>query len=94
MSRKYEGLIVLNTKGIDGSIDDLVSAIGKDIEADGGRLDEVQQLGHRKFAYPSNHIEGGHYVNYFFDADPEVIEKVTTRLKLNPNVHLQHYQVR
>ena len=94
MSRKYEGLIVLNTKGLEGSIDDLVSAVGKEIEAEGGKLQEVQQIGRRKFAYPSKHLESGHYVNYLFNAEPEVIERLQARLKLNEKVHLQHYQVR
>jgi small subunit ribosomal protein S6 len=93
MSRNYEGLIVLNAKGIDGSIDDLVSAIGKELEAEGAKLDQVQQLGRRQFAYPSKKLDGGHYVNYHFSAEPEVIEKIQSRLNLNDSVHLQHYQV-
>lgn len=94
MSRNYEGLIVLNTKGIDGSIDDLVSAVGKELEAEGARLEEVKQMGRRQFAYPSKKIEGGHYVNYHFAAEPDVIQKIEQRLKLNGSVHLQHYQSR
>ena len=94
MSRKYEGLIVLNTKGIEGSIDDLVSTVGKELEAEGAKLEEVQQIGRRKFAYNARHLESGHYVNYFFEADPDAIKRIQTRLKLNDKVHLQHYQVR
>lgn len=94
MSRKYEGLIVLDTKGIDGSIDDLVSSVGKELEAEGAKLEEVQQIGRRKFAYNARHLESGHYVNYLFEADPNAIQKIQTRLKLNTRVHLQHYQVR
>jgi small subunit ribosomal protein S6 len=94
MTRNYEGLIILNSKGIEGSIDDLISSVGKEIEAEGGKLEEVQQLGRRQFAYPAKHLEGGHYVNYLFAADPSVIEKVQARLKLNDHVHLQHYQTR
>jgi len=94
MTRNYEGLIILNTKGIDGSIDDLISTIGKEIEAEGGKLDEVQQLGRRQFAYPAKNLDGGHYVNYLFEADSASIEKIQTRLKSNDNVHLQHYQTR
>lgn len=94
MSRNYEGLIVLNTKGSDGSIDDLVSAVGKEIEDEGGKLEQVQQLGRRQFAYPSKKLDGGHYVNYHFSAEPEAIEKIQERLHLNDSVHLQHYQVR
>ncbi|MFM2242986.1 MAG: ribosomal protein [Verrucomicrobiota bacterium] len=94
MSRKYEGLIVLNTKGIETSIDELVSAVGKEIEAEGAKLEEVKQLGRRQFAYPSNKLETGHYVNYLFAAEPAAIDAITKRLKLNEKVHLQHFQVR
>ena len=92
MSRKYEGLIVLNTKLLDGSVDDLVNAVSKEIEAEGAKLDEVQQIGRRKFAYNSRHLESGHYVNYFFKAEPEAIDRIQSRLKLNGHVHLQHFQ--
>lgn len=94
MSRNYEGLIVLNTKGIDGSIDDLVSSIGKELEAEGAKLEEVQQMGRRQFAYPSKTSDGGHYVNYHFEAAPESIEKIQARLKLNDAVQIQHFQTR
>ncbi len=92
MSRKYEGLIVLNTKSVEGSVEDLVAAVSKEIEAEGAKLDEIQQLGRKKFAYNSRHLESGHYVNYFFKAAPEAIDRIQSRLKLNENVHLQHFQ--
>jgi len=92
MSRKYEGLIVLNTKGMEGSVDDLVSAVAREIEAEGAKLDEVQQLGRRKFAYNARHLDAGHYVNYIFEAAPEAISRIEARLKLDDKVHLQHFQ--
>ena len=91
MSRKYEGLIVLNTKGNEDSVDELVGAVAKEMEEAGAKLDEIQQLGRRKFAYNARHLEGGHYVNYIFEAEPTVIEKIQEVLKLNAIVHLQHY---
>lgn len=92
MSRKYEGLIVLNTKGMEGSVDDLVSSVAKELEAEGAKLDEVQQLGRRKFAYNARHLEAGHYVNYIFEAEPAAIDRIHSRLRLNDKVHLQHFQ--
>lgn len=92
MSRKYEGLIILNTKLLEGSVDDLVASIGKEIETEGAKLEEVQQIGRRKFAYNSNHLESGHYVNYHFKAEPDAISRITAKLKLNGHVHVQHYQ--
>ena len=94
MTRNYEGLIVLNTKGIEGTIEDLITSVGKEIEAEGGKLEEVQQMGRREFAYPPKNLEGGHYANFLFSADSSAIKKIQERLKLNKQVHLQHYQTR
>ncbi len=91
MSRKYEGLIVLNTKGNEDSVDELVGAVAKEMEEAGAKLDEIKQLGRRKFAYNARHLEGGHYVNYVFEAEPSQIAKIQSALKLNATVHLQHY---
>ncbi|MDA0767304.1 MAG: 30S ribosomal protein S6 [Verrucomicrobia bacterium] len=92
MSRKYESLIVLNTKGKEDSVDDLVGAVAKQMEAEGAKLDEIQQLGRRSFAYNARHLEAGHYVNYIFEAEPDQLSKIQSRLKLDGTVHLQHYQ--
>jgi small subunit ribosomal protein S6 len=92
MSRSYQGLVVLNTKSIEGSIEDLVAAVSKDIEAEGAKLGDIQQLGRRKFAYNSRHLESGHYVTYSFKAEPTAIDRIQAKLKLNTTVHLQHFQ--
>lgn len=92
MSRKYEGLIVLNSQGQEDSLNDLVTAVANEMEATGAKMDEIQQLGRKKFAYNARQIDGGHYVNYIFNADAEAIEKIQTKLSLNTGVYLQHYQ--
>ncbi len=62
------------------------------MEGNGAKMDEIQQLGRRKFAYNARHLDGGHYVNYIFEADPADIDKIQTKLSLNTSVYLQHYQ--
>ncbi len=91
MSRKYQGLIVLNTKSLEGTVDELVASVSKELEAEGAKLDKVAQLGRRQFAYESRHLESGHYVNYTFQGAPDVITKIQNRLRLNGHVHLQHF---
>ena len=59
MSRKYESLIVLDTRGNESSVDDLVSSVAKEMEEEGAKLDEIQQLGRRAFAYNARHLDGG-----------------------------------
>ena len=92
MSRKYEGLVVLNTLGTEEGVSDLVSAVAKEIEGQGAKMDEIKQLGRKKFAYNARQIEGGHYVNYIFEAAPEAIEKIQSALSLNTSIYMQHYQ--
>lgn len=91
MSRKYQGLIILNTKALEGTVDELVTAVSKELEAEGAKLSKIDQLGRQKFAYESNHLEAGHYVTYTFESAPEAIDKIQKRLTLNTHVHLQHY---
>jgi len=91
MSRKYQGLIVLNTKSLEGTVDELVSAVAKEFESEGAKIDKVAQLGRRQFVYNARHLEAGHYVHYTFTGSPETVSKVQKRLALNGHVHLQHY---
>jgi small subunit ribosomal protein S6 len=91
MSRKYQGLIVLNTKSLDGTVDELVNAVSKELEAEGAKVEKINQLGRRQFAYNSRHLEAGHYVHYNFQGDADIISKIQARLRLNGHVHLQHF---
>ena len=91
MSRKYEGLVVLDTKGKEASVDELISQVGKQIEDAGAKLDEVVNIGRRQFAYNARQIEAGHYVNFIFEAAPEAINAIKDVLRLNDDVYLQNY---
>ncbi len=91
MSRKYQGVFIINAQGKEESVDDMVSTIGKEIEAEGGKLEQIDQLGKREFVYNARHLSHGFYVNYHFEAEPEMIVKLRKRLSLNKTVHLQHY---
>lgn len=92
MSRNYEGLIILNTKGAEGSVDEIVSSVGKELEAEGAKIAGVNQIGRRKFAYESRHLDAGHYVSYSFTADPSALSRIQARLALNAKVHQHHFQ--
>ena len=92
MSRKYEGLIVLNTQGQEDSLNDLVTAVANEMEAIGAKMDEIQQLGRKKFAYNARQVDGGHYVNYIFEADADAIKKIQAKLSLNDGIYLQQFK--
>lgn len=92
MSRKYEGLVVLDTKSTEGSIEEFVSKVGQVIEANGATLDEVKQLGRKTFAYNARQIEGGLYVNYFFNAAPEAINEIKAALDIIEGIYMHQYR--
>jgi small subunit ribosomal protein S6 len=90
--RRYEVLLVLNTKGKDESANDMIEAIEKQIKAEKVEVEQIQRLEKRQFAYPSRKQTSGFYVNYIVHAEPEQIETLQSKWKLDPVVHLQHYQ--
>ncbi|MFO1483083.1 MAG: 30S ribosomal protein S6 [Verrucomicrobiaceae bacterium] len=94
MTRNYEALIVLDTKGKEESVDSLVSTISKDMEKSGLKLEQIDNLGKRKFPFNPRHVEAGHFVKIQFAGDSSALETLRSKLRLNENVYQQYYQKR
>lgn len=94
MSRKYEAVIVLDTKGKEDTVDTLVSQVTKELEANGAKLSQVDNLGKKKFPSAPRHVEGGWYVNVHFESEPEAIEKAKAKFQLNENIYQYYFQRR
>jgi ribosomal protein S6 len=91
-TRRYEVLLVLNTKGKDESAHELVDGIEKQIKAAGLDVEQVQRLEKRTFAYPSRKCTSGYYVNFLVHGTPGQTGELQAKWKLDPVIHLQHYQ--
>ena len=91
MNRKYEALIVLDTKGKEETVDSLVSIISKDMEKSGLKLEQIDNMGKRKFPFNPRHVEGGHFINIQFSGEPAALDSLRSKLKLNENVYQQYY---
>jgi small subunit ribosomal protein S6 len=90
--RRYEALLVLNTKGKEESANDLIEGIEKQIKAAKVEVEQVQRLEKRQFAYPSQKQTSGFYVNFVIHATPAQIDSLRDKWKLDSSIHLQHYQ--
>ena len=90
--RRYEVLLVLNTKGKEESVNDLIETVEKQIKAEGIELEQTQRLEKRHFAYVSRKQTSGYYVNFIVHAEPAQIEALQSKWKLDSVIHLQHYQ--
>ena len=91
-NRRYEVLLVLNTKGKEESANDLIEAIEKQIKAEKAEVEQVQRLEKRQFAYVSRKQTSGYYVNFIIHAEPEQITALQSKWKLDTVIHLQHYK--
>ena len=94
MKRKYEAMIVLDMKGKEESVEQLVSGIGREMEKAGAKLEQIDHLGKRKFPFNPRHVESGYFVNFKIEADGAALDAVRAKLRLNDSVYQQYYQRR
>ena len=92
MKNRYEALLVLNTQGTEDSVKEIVDRLESEFEKDGARIEQVQKMDRRQFSYVAGPLEAGHYVNFVFEADPQLITKLRSKFKLDPEIYRQHYQ--
>ena len=92
MKNRYEALIVLNTQGKEDTVKDVVDRLESEFQKEGAEIEQVQKMDKRQFSYAAGELDSGHYVNFVFHADPQLITKLRTKFKLDPEVYRQHYQ--
>ena len=92
MKNRYEALIVLNTQGKEESAHDIVERLESEFKKEGVEMEQVQKMDKRPFAYAAGPLDSGFYVNFVFHADPQLITKLRSKFKLDPEVYRQHYQ--
>lgn len=91
MSRKYEGMIILDTRGNEGAVQELVQNVSKEIESEGAKLESLEDLGRKQFAYNARKLSAGQYLNVVFEATPQSLEKIQDKLTLNSSIYMQRY---
>jgi ribosomal protein S6 len=89
--QRYEGLLVLNTKGKEDGAQKIIERLEKDFKADGAEIESVQKMDTRHFSYAPGKLDSGFYVNFVFSAPPETLTKLQTRFKLDEDVYRQQY---
>src|SRR3989440_11414445 len=85
-------MLVLNTKGKDETVKEIVERLESEFEKEGAKIEQVQKMDKRQFSYVAGELDGGHYVNFVFNADPQLVAKLRAKFKLDPEVYRQHFQ--
>ncbi len=87
MSREYYELTyIINPVLEDDQFNEIVSKFTDFIRDNDGEIDEVEEWGIRKFEYEMDGKSSGYYVNAYFTAPGELIEKLERPLRLDDNV--------
>ena len=92
MKNRYEALLVLNSQGKEDSVHDIVDRLESEFKKEGAEIEQVQKMDKRQFSYVAGPLESGFYVNFVFHADPQLVSKLRSKFKLDPEVYRQHYQ--
>jgi small subunit ribosomal protein S6 len=92
MKNRYEALLVLNTQGKDDTVKDIVERLESEFQKEGAQIEQVQKMDKRPFSYVAGELDSGFFVNFVFHADSQLITKLRSKFKLDPEVYRQHYQ--
>ena len=93
MKKRYEALLALDTRGREESVKDTIERLEKFFQAEGAEIEQVQRLEKRELAYEHAHLKSAYFVNFVFEADSQLIEKLRQKLKLDDDVAFQNFLV-
>jgi len=83
---------VLNTQGKEDTVKEIVERLESEFQKEGATIEQVQKMDKRPFSYAAGELDAGHFVNFIFQADSQLITKLRSKFKLDPEVYRQHYQ--
>src|ERR1700756_2154720 len=92
MNRRYEALLVLNAQGKEETVREIIDRLESEFQKEGAQVEQVQKMDRRQFSYVAGPLDAGFYVNFIFHAEPDLINKLKSKFKLDPEVYRQHYQ--
>jgi|SRR3954452_4805175 small subunit ribosomal protein S6 len=92
MKNRYEALLVLNTQGKEDTVKDVVDRLESEFQKEGAEIEQVQKMDKRQFSYAAGELDSGFYVNFVFHAEPQLITKLRSKFKLDPEIYRQNFQ--
>ena len=86
--RNYKATFILDNRGKEDSVDQIIDGVKKEIAAVQGDVTAVENIGRREFARKTDDkFPGGVYVQVNFSAPAEAPSQLHERLRLNDSVY-------
>jgi small subunit ribosomal protein S6 len=92
MKNRYEALLVLNSQGKEDTIKEIIDRLEAEFQKEGAQIEQVQKMDKHHFSYMAGPLDAGYYVNFIFNADPQLVARLRSKFKLDPEIYRQHYQ--
>ena len=92
MKNKYEALLVLNTRGNEDGANKIIERLEIEFKKEGAEIELVQRLERRHFSYVAGPLDSGYFGNFVFGGEPQIIDKIKTKFKLDADIYRAHYQ--
>lgn len=88
---RYEALLILNVKGGDDAVKETVERLEGEFKKEGAAIESIQKMDRRHFTYVAQKVDAGYFVNFIFQAEAPVIEKLRAKFKLDAEIFRQNY---
>ncbi len=82
---KYESVIIINPNLDEEGIKAIIQKFTNLINTN-GKLEKVDEMGKRKLAYEVQKNKEGHYVVFYFDAEPSLISELERNYRITDEV--------
>ena len=83
---KYELIYVIDTAMEESARNELIARFNGMIEADGGKVEKVEEWGKRRLAYTINYKTEGYYVLVNFTANAELPREIERVMQINESI--------
>ena len=80
---RYELLTIFNAALTDEEKEAMVNKYSAMMQADGGKLLNVNKWGVKKLAYPINYKKEGYYVLFEFEAEPSLPKRINDLMNID-----------
>jgi ribosomal protein S6 len=89
---RYEALLVLNTKGGDETVKEIIDRLEGEFTKEGAKVESIQKMDRRPFSYAAGDLDAGFFVNFIFGGAATLPDKLRAKFKLDPEVYRQNYK--
>ncbi|PSQ98965.1 MAG: 30S ribosomal protein S6 [Bacteroidetes bacterium SW_8_64_56] len=88
MAQKYQYELTYVISGVvqQNQVDDIVRKVNHLIESNDGDVLEVDEWGNQRLAYEIDRKRSGYYVNMYFQAPGELVQRLEGELEINDDV--------